>query len=196
MSSQQLTREDLYSLEEYAKNRPDFRARVMEHKKHRAVHLGEHVTLYFEDRLTIQYQVQEMLRVERIFEPEGIAEELSSYNPLIPDGGNLKATFMIEYPEVEERRRQLTRLVGIEDRVWVKVGGFEPVHAVADEDLERDTQDKTSSVHFLRFEFSGDMRRAAKEGAALSAGVDHPNYTEALDPLPEDIRQSLVADFN
>ncbi|MGA8262431.1 MAG: DUF3501 family protein [Arenicellales bacterium] len=196
MHSKPLTRNDLYSLEEYASRRPEFRAKVMAHKKHRAVHLGEHATLYFEDRLTIQYQVQEMLRVERIFEPEGIADELNSYNPLIPDGTNLKATFMIEYPDVEERRRQLARLVGIEDKVWLKVDGFEPVYALADEDLERDTEDKTSSVHFLRFEFSDEMRKAAKQGAALSAGVEHPNYTETIAPLPDDIRESLAADFD
>lgn len=196
MNAKPLTRDDLYSLEEYALRRPELRAEVMAHKKHRAVHLGEHATLYFEDRLTIQYQIQEMLRVERIFEPEGIAEELGSYNPLIPDGTNLKATFMIEYPEVEERRRQLAKLVGIEDKVWLKVDGFEPVYAVADEDLERGTEDKTSSVHFLRFEFSDEMRRAAKQGAALSAGVEHPNYTETIAPLPDDIRESLAADFS
>ena len=196
MSGKLLTREDLYSLEEYATNRPELRAKVMAHKKRRVVHLGEHATLYFEDRLTIQYQIQEMLRVERIFEPEGIAEELKSYNPLIPDGSNLKATFMIEYPDVEERRRQLAKLVGIEDKVWLKVDGFAPVHAIADEDLERDTGDKTSSVHFLRFEFTEDMRKAAKEGAGLSAGVEHPNYTEMVDPLPNDIRDSLAADFS
>lgn len=190
-----LTREDLYSLEEYARVRPEFRSRVMEHKKHRAVHLGDHATLYFEDRLTIQYQIQEMLRVEKIFEPEGIADELNSYNALIPDGGNLKATFMIEYPDVEERRRRLARLVGIEDKVWIKVDGFDPVYPIADEDLERDTEEKTSSVHFLRFELSADMREAAKAGAALSAGIEHPNYTEARDPLPDDIREALVADF-
>lgn len=193
--SNELTREDLYSLEEYAKARPEFRTRVMEHKKRRAVHLGDHATLYFEDRLTIQYQIQEMLRVEKIFEPEGIADELNAYNPLIPDGGNLKATFMIEYPDVEERKRQLARLVGIEDKVWMKVDGFDPIYPVADEDLERDTEEKTSSVHFLRFEFSADMREAAKAGAALSAGIEHPNYTETRDPLPDDIREALVADF-
>lgn len=191
----QLTREDLYSPEEYAKVRPGFRARVMEHKKHRAVHLGDHATLYFEDRLTIQYQIQEMLRVEKIFDPEGIEDELNAYNPLIPDGGNLKATFMIEYPDAEERKRRLAGLVGIEDKVWMKVEGFDPVYPIADEDLERDTADKTSSVHFLRFEFNADMCKAAKEGAALSAGIEHPNYTEARDPLPDDIRDALVADF-
>lgn len=192
----QLTTEDLYSLEDYAKHRQEFRARVMAHKKNRTVHLGDHATLYFEDRLTIQYQVQEMLRVEKIFEQEGIREELSSYNPLIPDGRNLKATFMIEYPDVEERKRQLARLVGIEDSVWIKVEGFDPVYAIADEDLERDTEDKTSSVHFMRFEFTDEMCRAAKGGAALSAGVEHANYTESADPIPKAVRKALVEDFD
>ncbi len=193
--SNQLTRDDLYSLEQYARERPEFRARVMEHKKRRTVHLGDHATLYFEDRLTVQYQIQEMLRVEKIFEPDGIREELDSYNPLIPDGGNLKATFMIEYPDVDERKRMLSRLVGIEDRVWMKVEGFDPVYPIADEDLERDTEDKTSSVHFLRFEFSEAMREAARSGAGMSAGIEHPNYTETVDPLPENIRNALAADF-
>jgi len=191
-----LTQDDLYSLEEYARQRSDFRARVMAHKKNRSIHLGDHATLYFEDRLTMQYQIQEMLRVERIFEPEGIEDELKAYNPLIPDGANLKATFMIEYADVEERRHQLARLVGIEDRVWLKVEGFDPVYAIADEDLERETEDKTSSVHFMRFEFTDAMCEAAKEGAALSAGVEHPNYTETVDPLPGNIRDSLTADFD
>jgi len=194
--SKSLTRDDLYPLEQYAQERADFRARVIQHKKNRTVHLGDHATLYFEDRLTIQYQVQEMLRVEKIFEPEGIEDELAAYNPLIPDGGNLKATFMIEYPDAEERRRQLARLVGIEDKVWLKVEGYDAVYPIADEDLERETEDKTSSVHFLRFEFSEDMRKAAKQGAAVSAGVEHPNYAETLDPLPDNIRDALVADFD
>jgi hypothetical protein len=193
--SKQLTRNDLYSLEEYAGKRDEFRSRVMEHKKNRKVHLGDHVTLYFEDRLTIQYQIQEMLRIEKVFEPEGIEDELNVYNPLIPDGGNLKATFMVEYPDVEERKRELARLVGIEDKVWVRIDGFDPVYAIADEDLERDTGDKTSSVHFLRFDFDEKMCKAAKDGADLSIGVEHPNYTEALDPLPGNIRATLVADF-
>ncbi|MBS1270486.1 MAG: hypothetical protein MAG794_01442 [Gammaproteobacteria bacterium] len=193
--SNQLTRDDLLSLEQYSKERKKFRARLMEYKKHRTVHLGNHVTLYFEDRLTIQYQIQEMLRVEKIFEEEGIREELNSYNPLIPDGGNLKATLMIEYPDVEERKRQLAKLIGIEDKVWVQVDGFEPVYPVADEDLERDTEDKTSSVHFLRFEFNDDMRKSIADGAKLAAGIEHPNYKETLDPLPRDIRDALVADF-
>lgn len=193
--TRQLTRDDLYSLEEYASKRGDFRSRVMEHKKHRTVHLGDHATLYFEDRLTVHYQIQEMLRVEKIFEPGAIQDELDAYNPLIPDGGNLKATFMIEYPDVEERKRQLARLVGIEDQVWLKVDGFDPVYPIADEDLERDTEDKTSSVHFLRFELSDQMRKAAKGGATLSAGVAHPNYTEVRDPVPESVQKSLIADF-
>ena len=194
--SNQLTSNDLFSLEEYAKRRDDFRAKVMEHKNDRKVHLGDHATLYFEDRLTIQYQIQEMLRIEKVFEPEGIEEELSAYNPLIPDGRNLKATFMIEYPDVEERKRALAQLVGIEDKVWLRVDGFDPVYAIADEDLERETEEKTSSVHFLRFEFTGEMCKAAKDGAILSAGVDHPNYTETLKSLPKNTQVSLVSDFD
>jgi len=191
-----LTHEDLYSLEDYARKRNDFRARVMAHKKNRTVHLGANASLYFEDRLTIQYQVQEMLRVEKIFEHEGIQDELDSYNPLIPDGHNLKATFMIEYPDAGERRRQLTRLIGIEDGVWVRVQGFEPVYAIADEDLERDTENKTSSVHFLRFELSDEMCEAAKQGAVMSAGVEHTNYKEMVDALPDSVRKTLVEDFD
>ena len=147
-----LTAHDLMTLEEYARVRPDFRQKVLAHKKDRKVHLGPNATLYFESRLTMQYQVQEMLRVERIFEPEGIADELGAYNPLIPDGTNWKATFMLEFPDVEERKRELAKLVGVEDRVWVRVEGHEPVQAIADEDLERETEEKTSSVHFMRFE--------------------------------------------
>jgi hypothetical protein len=147
-----LNASDLMSLEQYARQRSDFRAKVLEHKKRRQVALGPNATLYFEDRLTIQYQVQEMLRIERIFEPAGIDEELSAYNPLIPDGSNWKATFMLEYPDVEQRKRELARLIGVEDKVWVQVEGHDKVYAIADEDLERDTEEKTSSVHFLRFE--------------------------------------------
>lgn len=193
--TRKLTRDDLFSLEEYASKRGEFRSKVMAHKKHRTVHLGDHATLYFEDRLTVRYQIQEMLRVEKIFEPEAIQDELDAYNPLIPDGRNLKATFMIEYPDVEERKRQLASLVGIEDKVWLRIDGFETVYPIADEDLERDTGDKTSSVHFLRFEFTEDMCRAAKEGAALSAGVEHPHYTAVRDPMPDEVQKSLVADF-
>ncbi len=192
----QLTRDDLYSLEEYARIRPDFRARVMEHKKNRQVALGPHATLYFEDRLTMQYQVQEMLRIERIFEPEGIRDELDAYNPLIPDGGNWKATFMIEYPDPEERRAALARLIGIEKRVWVQVADFEQVFPIANEDLERETEEKTSSVHFLRFELPPEMRQALKGGAALAVGVDHPQYSYEVRNVPAAVRESLVADLD
>jgi hypothetical protein len=191
-----LNREDLYSLEEYARIRPDIRRRVMEHKRNRRVPLGPHATLYFEDRMTMHYQVQEMLRAERIFEAEGIEEELQAYNPLIPDGTNLKATFMIEYEDAEERRQALAKLLGVENRVWLRVDGFDPVAPVADEDLERSTEDKTSSVHFLRFEFSDEMISALKQGAGLSAGCDHPELSESLSPLPKEIRDSLVSDLN
>ena len=190
-----LTRDDLFSLEEYAEQRTAFRAKVLAHKKNRKVHLGEHVTLYFEDRLTIQYQIQEMLRIEKIFEKHGIQEELDAYNPLIPDGRNLKATFMVEYEDVEERKGALAKLIGIEDKVWVQVKGFDKVYAIADEDLERDTEEKTSSVHFMRFELTAEMVKAAKAGKDISIGVDHENYTLAADPVAKPIRDSLVADF-
>ena len=191
-----LRREDLYSLEQYHEVRPEFRAQVMEHKKHRRVPLGEIAALYFEDRLTMQYQVQEMLRAERIFEAEGVQEELDAYNPLIPDGSNLKATFMIEVPDEDERRRLLGELKGIENEVWLRVEGFEPVFAIADEDLERENEDKTSSVHFMRFELTSAMIEAARGGAALGAGVSHAGYTRQLEPLPENVRAALVADFD
>lgn len=191
-----LTRDDLYSLEKYAEVRNQFRAEVMEHKKNRQLAIGPNATLYFEDRLIMQYQVQEMLRAERIFEASGIQEELDAYNPLIPDGNNWKATFMIEFPDAEERKHALAKLIGIEDRVWMKVEGFDPVYAIADEDLERETADKTSSVHFLRFDLISDMIAAAKDGAAISAGIDHEQYTHAVDPLPANIRDALTADLD
>ncbi len=190
-----LTPADLYTLEAYARLRPDFRRRVVEHKQHRRLPLGEHVTLHFEDRLTIQYQIQEMLRAERIFEEQGIREELAAYNPLIPDGSNWKATMMIEYPDVEERRRALAELVGIEREVWVQVAGHEQVRAVADEDLERATEDKTSAVHFLRFELAPAMVAALKGGAGLGAGVSHPRLTVAIPEVPDTVRESLIADL-
>jgi hypothetical protein len=186
---------DLYSLEEYARHRDAFRARVIEHKRHRRLALGEHLILCFEDRLTMQYQVQEMLRAERIFEEEGIRAELDAYNPLIPDGSNWKATLLIEYPDPAERRVALERLVGVEHRVWVQVQDMAPVTATADEDLERSTDSKTSAVHFLRFELSPAMIRALHEGAGLSAGVDHPECHVRLDSVPELLRESLVADL-
>ncbi len=187
---------DLLSLEEYDRQRPEFRQRVMAHKQNRKVHLGEHATLYFEDRLTMQYQIQEMLRIERIFEQEGIREELAAYNPLIPEGRNLKATFMIEYEDVEERKQALAKLIGIEDKVWIRVAGFDKVYPVANEDLERSTEEKTSSVHFLRFEFTPEMIEAAKQGADLAIGVEHDNYQATVDPLPKNVRDALVADFD
>ncbi len=190
-----LTADNLLSLENYAKQRADFRSKVMAHKKNRQVHLGDHATLYFEDSLTMQYQVQEMLRIEKIFEEEGINEELAAYNPLIPDGKNLKATFMVEYDDVDERKEALARLVGIENKVWVQIEGYDKVYPVANEDLERTTEEKTSSVHFLRFEFSDDMIAAAKQGAPLAMGIEHENYTAEINPLAGNIRDSLVADF-
>jgi len=191
-----LTRDDLMSLEDYAQRRAAFRGEVMAHKKNRQVALGEHLTLYFEDRLTIQYQVQEMLRAERIFERDGIQEELDAYNPLIPDGSNLKATLMIEYPDAGERQRELARLVGIEDGVWVQVGDRERAYAIADEDMERDTVEKTSAVHFLRFELDAPMVAALEEGAALHMGVEHENYRAEVRPLPAAIRESLSRDLD
>jgi hypothetical protein len=190
-----LTRDDLYSLEEYARIRNDFRDKVMAHKQHRKVHVGRNATLYFEDRLTMQYQVQEMLRVERIFEPEGIAEELGAYNPLIPDGRNFKATFMVEFPDVEERKEALSKLIGIEDRVWVRVQGHDKVYAIADEDLEREDETKTSSVHFLRFELTDAMASALKGGGDLAIGIDHPAYEHSVDPVDPAIRAALTQDL-
>ena len=192
---QKLTRNDLMNLEQYAESRKDFRGRLMAHKKNRVINVGPHATLHFEDRLTMQYQIQEMLRAERIFEAEGIQEELDAYNPLIPDGTNLKATFMIEYDDPKERQVALQKMLGIEKRVWVKVSGFDPVFAIADEDLERETEDKTSSVHFLRFELDSPMISAVKQGADISVGIDHAAYTEALEPLPKANRDSLAQDF-
>ena len=183
------------SLERYHKERPAFRARVIAHKKVRTLHLGEHVTLLFEDELTIRYQVQEMLRVERIFEDEGIQDELSAYNPLIPDGRNWKATMLIEYPDVSQRQAMLARLKGVEDQVYVEVAGLPRVKAVADEDLERENDEKTSSVHFLRFELSEAMAAALKSGGQLAVGVEHAHYAARLDPVPESSRLALVADL-
>jgi hypothetical protein len=190
-----LTRQDLYSLEEYAEIRPGFRTRVLAHKKSRMVKLGDHATLYFEDRLTVQYQIQEMLRIEKIFEGAGIQEELDAYNPLIPDGANFKATFMIEYPDAEQRRDALAKLIDIEDRVWVQAAGLRRIHAIADEDLERSTDEKTSAVHFLRFELTQETTTAIKKGAGFGFGIDHPEYTEQNFPLNTEIRESLAADL-
>ncbi len=191
-----LTREDLYSLEKYAELRPEFRRKVLEHKRHRRLALGTNAALYFEDRLTMQYQVQEMLRIERIFEAEGINEELEAYNPLIPDGSNWKATFMVEFPDVAERQQMLSQLVGIEDRVYVQVVDFDRVYAIADEDLERDTEEKTSAVHFMRFEFPPEQVAALKNGAALIAGIDHEIYQVEISPVADNVRNALIADFD
>ena len=188
--------EDLFSLEQYAKQRPEFRPKVIAHKRNRTLQCGPNATWCFEDRLTVQYQVQEMLRIERIFEAEGIADELHAYNPLIPDGSNWKVTLLIEFPEVEQRRVALARMKGIEDRCWVQVAGHERVFAIADEDLERENDEKTSSVHFLRFELTPAMVAAAKGGAAVSIGMDHGAYRHAIDPLPQAARDALVRDLS
>ncbi|GMQ90694.1 MAG: DUF3501 family protein [Gammaproteobacteria bacterium] len=192
---EKLKHEDLLSLEKYAEVRQQFRSKVMDHKRSRQMQVGPHARLYFEDRLTMQYQVQEMLRIERIFEPEGIAEELQAYNPLIPDGANWKATFMMEYDDPAERARALASLIGIENRVWVKANGFDHVWAIADEDLERATEDKTSSVHFLRFELSAEMIEAVKRGARIGVGIEHEQYSYRVDPLPAEVRDSLARDL-
>lgn len=191
-----LNREQLYSLEQYSDMRPDFRQKVMEHKKHRRIFLGDNATLYFESFLTMQYQVQEMLRIEKIFDKEGIQEELDAYNPLIPDGKNWKATFMIEFSDESDRKKALANMIGIEEKVYVAVEGHAPVWAIADEDLERDTEEKTSSVHFMRFELTDAMIKDLKNDATLSMGIEHPAYTvtKIIDDL--DSRQSLIEDLN
>ncbi|MEJ2393775.1 MAG: DUF3501 family protein [Candidatus Thiodiazotropha sp.] len=191
-----LSHEDLYSLEDYARIRHDFRAKVIEHKKQRRLPIGPNAALYFEDALTMQYQIQEMLRIEKIFEPDGIQDELDVYNPLIPDGMNWKATFMMEYADEDERKVALSQLVGIENTIWLQVEGYDKVHPIANEDLERSTDEKTSSVHFMRFELSEEMVKALKGGAKLSAGIDHPNYHIQVDELPPAVRESLIGDLH
>jgi hypothetical protein len=193
---QKISRESLMTLEAYARDRKDFRARVIAHKKHRSLALGEHVMLLFEDELTMRYQVQEMLHAERIFEEEAIQDEIDAYNPLIPDGRNFKATMQIEYEDVNERASALARLKGIEDRTWIRVEGCAPVYAVADEDLERETDEKTSAVHFLRFELTPEMIESLKYGVGLAAGIDHPHYAAAVDPVPPEVRAALVKDLD
>ena len=192
---QKLTRESMMTLEAYAKARKEFRAKVIAHKKPRTVHLGEHLTLVFEDELTIRYQVQEMLRIEKIFEEQGIQDEIDAYSSLIPDGGNFKATMLIEYEDPEERRVALEKLKGIEDRVYMQVEGSAPVYAIADEDLERENEQKTSAVHFLRFEMTKEMAAALKYGVALAIGVDHPAYSAKLDPVSPATRSALIQDL-
>jgi hypothetical protein len=193
---EKLSTSDLLSLEQYARQRPAMRARVLEHKRSRQLAVGPSITWLFEDRLTIQYQVQEMLRAERIFEPEGIADELGAYNPLIPDGANWKVTLLIEFPDEAERRVQLGQLKGVEDRCWVQVSGHARVFAIADEDLERENEEKTSSVHFLRFELTPPMVTAVKGGSAIAVGVDHPHYRHELSPVAPAVRAALAADLS
>jgi len=190
-----ITRDSLLSLEAYAKARAEFRARVLAHKKPRTVHLGDHVTLIFEDELTIRYQIQEMLRIEKTFGEHGIQEELDAYNPLVPDGSNFKATMLIEYEDPVGRAVALARLVGIERGVWVQVEGLPPVNAIADEDLPRETESKTAAVHFLRFELAADMVAALRRGENLAIGVDHPQYQARIAFVPPATREALVADL-
>ena len=191
-----ITRNSIMTLEDYAKTRQDFRTKVMLHKKNRKIPLGKNVTLIFEDELTIRYQIQEMLRIEKIFEEEGINDEIEAYKALVPDGRNWKATMMIEYPDPVVRADKLKKLVGIENKVWAKIENYEPVFAIADEDLDRSTEEKTSAVHFLRFELNQDMIRALHKGASLSMGIDHPVYLEQINQVDESVKISLVADLD
>ena len=191
-----LSASDLDSLEKYSVNRNEFRQQVMAHKKDRRVTIGEHATLYFEDAMTIRYQVQEMLRIEKIFEADGIQEELDVYNPLIPDGSNWKATFMLEYADEAQRKAALAKLKGIDKHIWVQVNDCDKVRPVANEDLQRETEDKTSSVHFMRFELDQDMVAKAKAGAVISMGIDHPEYQATIDAIDENVRASLVSDLD
>ncbi len=191
-----LTRKDLYSLEEYTEMRDAFRKKIIAHKENRRLELGDNILLLFEDKLIMQYQIQEMLKAEKIFDAAGIEEELSAYNPLIPDGSNWKATMMIQYTDVDERQKMLTQLIGVEDLVWMQVADHEKIYAIADEDLERDTEQKTSAVHFLRFELDSDMIASLKTNAAISAGVEHKNYQKTISPVENNIRDSLVNDLS
>jgi hypothetical protein len=192
----QLSHEDLYSLEEYSRIRQEFRARVISHKKNRRLAIGPNAALYFEDELTMQYQIQEMLRIERIFEHDGIQDELDVYNPLIPDGNNWKATFMMEYHDTGERKLALAKLIGIENAIWLAVEGHEKVRPIANEDLERSNEDKTSAVHFMRFELTDGMIESLKNGAKLSVGIDHENYNYTIDEIETPIKNSLLSDLS
>lgn len=193
---QKLTRQDLHSLEDYSAMRDEFRAQIIQHKKNRVLQVGPNVTMHFEDRLVMHYQIQEMLRAEKIFESEGIQEELDAYNPMIPDGSNWKVTFMIEFPDPDDRAVRLKELIGIEDATYVQVSGRDKVNPISDEDLPRETAEKTSSVHFMRFELTPEMVSDLKNGAALSVGIDHPKYQHAIEALPASMRDSLVADLD
>ena len=196
MTNASITRDSLMSLEAYTKARKTLKPEIIGHRKLRSVRLGEHINLQFEDEKTVRYQIQEMLRIEKIFEEEGIGHELEAYNPLVPDGRNFKATMLIEYPDPEERKRELARLIGVEDRVWVQVEGSPRVYAIADEDMERENAVKTSSVHFLRFELTDEMAAALKYGVSLAIGVDHPAYQAALEPVGPETRAALAADLS
>ncbi|MCF6190369.1 MAG: DUF3501 family protein [Cocleimonas sp.] len=193
--AQQLTRDDLFSLEKYQEMRSDMRSEVMAHKKNRNLAIGPNVTMYFEDPTTIKYQIQEMLRAEKIFDAEGIQEELDTYNPLIPDGTNWKGTMMLEYVDVDERIEALANLIGIDRQTWMQVEGFNKVYAISNEDLERETEEKTSAVHFMRFELDNSMVEAAKKGSPIYMGIDHDNYTHAVSPVPENYHIALVGDL-
>ncbi len=194
-TSGQMSREDLYSLEQYNERRADYRKNIMAHKKNRQVPVGPNARLYFEDRLTMQYQIQEMLRAEKIFDAEGIQEELDTYNPMIPDGSNLKATLMLEYSDEPTRVNWLSQLLGIDKKTWVQVDGFDKVYPITNEDLERETEDKTSSVHFMRFELTDEMIAAIKAGSNISMGIEHDNYHHSVDPVAANIRDSLAGDL-
>ena len=191
----QISRDSLLTLEAYSRQRQEFRARVIAHKKNRTLHLGEHLTLIFEDELTVRYQVQEMLRIEKTFEEDGIRDELDAYNPLIPDGTNLKATMMIEYDDPVVRKRELAKLRGVEDQVYVQVDGHAKVYAIADEDLKRENDEKTSSVHFLRFELDPAMIASFKGGAALAVGSDHTQYPARIEEVAPNVQTALVGDL-
>ena len=193
---QKLTRQDLHSLEDYSAMRDEYRTQVIKHKKNRVLQVGPNVSMHFEDRLVMQYQIQEMLRAEKIFERDGIQEELDAYNPMIPDGSNWKVTFMIEFPDPDERAVRLREMLGIEDATYVQVSGHEKVNPISDEDLPRETEEKTSSVHFMRFELTQDMISDLKSGAALSVGIDHPEYQHCIEALSGEMRKSLVADLD
>jgi hypothetical protein len=195
MSGHKLERKDLLGLEEYAQKRDAIRQEIIAHKRVRTLHIGPNLTLLFEDRDTMRYQVQEMLRAERIFEAAGIQDELDAYNPLVPDGSNWKASMLIEFDDEAKRREALAKLIGIEDKVWMRIHGHAQVFPIADEDLERETAEKTSSVHFLRFELTSSMVKALKEGELLDAGVDHPEYTHSVKPVPAELQKSLIADL-
>lgn len=191
-----LTVTEFISPEKYEKVRSTLRPEIIAHKLKRRVHIGPNATLYFEDYMTMKYQVQEMLRIEKISDPALIAEEIEAYNPLIPDGTNLKATFMLEYDDENARKQALKQLVGIEYQIWIQVGEFEQVYPICNEDLERSTEAKTSSVHFMRFEFTPTMIAAFKSGETVRLGCDHPAYTYLVDSLADDIQNSLSRDFS